>query len=371
METSASHINPFVKNYFRNVFRNGNYFGMKIIVLIFLLSLFLSGCGMKPQPEPLPLSVNATLNLLQEDPQFVMYINFKSLRRSGFWQRNVSDSILNIEKTFGSMLNTFKLATGASISDGVDELFYSNSWFGENAIVLKGVFDRNKLNNYLTTDSIFSLAKNSGDKNIYIKNDNGLYFYFRDDFTICASNYLKQIDMMMQVQDTSISGLQLNRGVLDAIDRIIYKEDMWMVTTEKFFIRGIFQNFVEATSGKHFNEDSLSDNPDVLNDSAVAGEKLTIENLYKRLNSFSFSVKMTDNVSLLIQGECIDDESAKYLKSILNGVITVAKLSSSSKPGKLTSKTFDKLNLERYGNEVFIKVEVDESNMRELRSSGF
>ncbi|MEZ4691848.1 MAG: hypothetical protein R3A12_17485 [Ignavibacteria bacterium] len=49
---------------------------------------------------------------------------------------------------------------------------------------------------------------------IYIKNDNGLYFYFRDDYTICASNYLKQIDEMMQVNDTVKSGLLLNQGCL-------------------------------------------------------------------------------------------------------------------------------------------------------------
>lgn len=343
---------------------------MKRIVIVLLICI-VSGCGMKPEPDQLPLSVNATLNLLQENPQFVMYVNFKSLRRSEFWKRNVYDSLLNIEKTFGSLLNTFKLATGASISEGLDELYYSNSWFGENSIVLKGIFDRNKLNNYLVTDSLFAIAKNSDGKNIYIKNDNGLYFYFRDDFTICASNYLKQIDAMIQVQDTSVSGLQLNRRMIEAIDQIIYKQDMWMVTTEKFFIRGIFENFVEATSGRKITEDSLSGGPDVLNDSAAVQEKLTIENLYKRLNSFAFSVKMTDKVTLLIQGECIDDESAKYLKSILNGVITVAKLSSSNKNKILTSKTFDKLKLERYDNEVFIEIEVDENNIRELRSSGF
>ncbi len=111
------------------------------LIFIFIFLTVLNSCNFKPDPQPLPLSVSSTLNLLQENPQFVMYLNFKSMRRTEFWKKNISDSLLNAEKTFGSLLHTFKLATGASISDGLDELYYSNSWFGENAIVMKGILD--------------------------------------------------------------------------------------------------------------------------------------------------------------------------------------------------------------------------------------
>ena len=117
--------------------------------VLFLFFLTINSCNVKPESQPLPISVKSTLNLLQENPQFVMYMNFKNMRRTDFWKGNVSDSLLNAEKTFGSLLNTFKTATGASISDGLDELYYSNSWFGENAIVIKGVLDQNKLSAFL------------------------------------------------------------------------------------------------------------------------------------------------------------------------------------------------------------------------------
>lgn len=341
------------------------------LYLFFILLILFAGCNFRPQPEPLPLSVHANLNLLQENPQFAMYLNFKSMRRTEFWKKNISDTLLNAEKTFGSLLNTFKLATGASVSEGLDELYYSNSWFGENAIVLKGVFDKNKMKEFLTNDSLFSITKNADGLQIYIKNDNGLYFYFKDDFTICASNYLKQIDVMIQTKDTSVTGLLKNNKVYEAVQNIIYKEDLWMVSTEKFFIRGIFQNFVETTSGSKLSEpDSMGNSyPETRNDSILSNEKLSIENLYKRLNAVSFSAKMANELKFLIQGECLNDESAKYLRSILNGVITVAKLSSAGKEKSPASELFEKVKLERYDNSVFIELNVDESNLQELKKT--
>src|SRR5271157_4735346 len=74
------------------------------------------------EPEPLPLTVRQNLSLLQSDPQFVMYFNFKKMRDTDFWKKFMSDSIINTERNFGSFLNILKTSTGASISNGIDEL---------------------------------------------------------------------------------------------------------------------------------------------------------------------------------------------------------------------------------------------------------
>ena len=117
-----------------------------------------------------------------------MYMNFKSMRTTAFWKENVSDSILNAERNFGSLLSTFKLATGASISEGIDELYFSNAWLGENALVLRGVFDRAKLDNYIAKDTLFKKTVRPDGINIYMYKVNDLYFFFKDKFTLCASN---------------------------------------------------------------------------------------------------------------------------------------------------------------------------------------
>lgn len=338
---------------------------------IFILACLISinSCSFKPEPQPLPLSVSSTLNLLQENPQFVMYLNFKNMRRTEFWKKNVSDSILNAEKTFGSLLNTFKMATGASISEGLDELYYSNSWFGENAIVMKGVLDNNKLIEYISGDTLFSVAKIINGQNIYLKNDNGLYFYFKDNNTICASNYLKQIGVMFATQDTSKSGILVNEKIYKSISDIIYKEDMWMISTERFFIKGIFQNFVLSTSGLNLEESdsTKAGENEVYNDSSDASEKLSIANLYKRFNSVSFSSEMGNDLKFLVQCDLINEESSKYLRSILSGFLTVTKLRSTGSKDLNSIKILEKIKLDRYDNSVFIELNVDEKNINELR----
>ncbi len=328
-----------------------------------LFLLLLSSCSLRPDPEPLPFSVQTTLNLLQENSQFVMYLNFKSMRRTEFWKKNISDSILNAEKTFGSLLNTFKVSTGASISEGLDELYYSNSWFGENAIVLKGIFNRTTLDTLLARDSVFSITKSREGTNIYVNNENGLYFFFKDNFTICASNYLKQIDEMIETSDTSKAGLLSNPKMLETIQSVVNKENLWMVTNEKMFIRGLFMNLLETTSGKQVEE-----NDSAAVDTTVTDDNLTVRNLYKAVNSLSFSAKMGTDLSLLVQGECISERTSKYLSEILSGLITVAKLSEKDKQDPETSQMLKNIELDRYDETVYVSVTIDEKNLAAFRS---
>jgi len=338
-----------------------------VVCLITSVVLNFYGCNEMPEAEPVPLSVNSTLNLLQDNAQFVMYMNFKNMRRTDFWQKHISDSLLNAEKTFGSLLNTFKLATGASISDGIDELYYSNSWFGENAIVMRGVLDRKKLNEYLLTDSIFSVTANSKGRTIYIKNDNGLYFYFKDDNTICASNYLKQLDAMMNSNDTVISGIRSNQKLYEAVEKIIFKKDLWMVSTERLFIRGIFLNFIESNTGIELpDSDSLSAEQDSIhNETELSQKTRSAENLYKYVNAVSFSSRMSSDLKLLIQCECIDENSSKHLNSLLNGFLTVSKLNAvKSKSG--IKGILDRLKLNRYDNSIFIELDVNDNNIDDM-----
>ncbi len=328
-----------------------------------LFLLLLSSCSLRPDPEPLPFSVQTTLNLLQENSQFVMYLNFKSMRRTEFWKKNISDSILNAEKTFGSLLNTFKVSTGASISEGLDELYYSNSWFGENAIVLKGIFNRTTLDTLLARDSVFSITKSREGTNIYVNNENGLYFFFKDNFTICASNYLKQIDEMIETSDTSKAGLLSNPKMLETIQSVVNKENLWMVTNEKMFIRGLFMNLLETTSGKQVEE-----NDSAAVDTTVTDDNLTVRNLYKAVNSLSFSAKMGTDLSLLVQGECFSERTSKYLSEILSGLITVAKLSEKDKQDPETSQMLKNIELDRYDETVYVSVTIDEKNLAAFRS---
>ena len=217
--------------------------------IVFFLLIILAGCNSKPAPDKLPASVKSVLNLLLEKPQFIMYFNFGNMRNTQFWKDNISDSVLSAENTLGGIFNTFREATGASISGGLEELFYTNSWTGENAIVLKGGFDKNKLNEHIKNDSTISRKNYHDSITVYTKKETNFQFFFKDNFTICASNYTEQIEKMINAADTSKSGLLLNNEVLAAIEKINYKNNLWVLTTEKTFIRGIFLNFIFALIG--------------------------------------------------------------------------------------------------------------------------
>jgi hypothetical protein len=349
---------------------------MRIYLLIFslLIILFFIGCSSKPAPEKLPLSVKSTLPLLQESPQFLMYMNFKEMRLSGFWKQNISDSILNAEKNLGSLLHTFKIATGASISEGIDELFFSNAWLGENSLVLKGVFDKSKLDAFISKDTLFKKTTRPDGLNIYVFKDNDLYFFFKDNFTLCASNYTKRIDEMAAVTDTSVNtGLMKNKELLNAIEATVYKEQIWMISTEKAFIRGIMTNFIQTKSAEKesskFNiTDSLQQKPDSLN----RAEDKIMNEMYKNINSFILSGKMKEDLKFIVQFECIDTKSADSFEKILNGMIALVKLSSNTKKEKNTTAVeniLDNISIKAYEKSLQINVDINQKNISDFRQN--
>lgn len=336
--------------------------------------LFLFGCSNKPTPEKLPLSVKTTLPLLQESPQFIMYMNFKAMRTSGFWKENISDSILNAERSFGSLLYTFKLATGASISEGIDELFFSNAWLGENAIVLKGVFDKAKLDNYIAKDTLFKKSVKPDGTNIYMYKENELFFFFKDNFTLCASNYLKRIDEMIAVTDTSVnSGLMKNKDILNAIESTVYKENIWMISTEKAFIRGILTNFMQTKSSESTsNKFEVTDSTGVKTDSISTAEDKILNNMYKNINAFILSGKMKDDLKFMVQFECIDNKSAETFEKLMNGMIALVKLSSNTKKDRKSTSTeniLDNLVVKSYDNSLQVNVIINQKNINDFRSN--
>jgi hypothetical protein len=169
------------------------------------------------------------------------------------------------------------------------------------------------------------------------------------------------------------TGILANQKIYEAINNIIYKNDLWMVSTEKFFIRGIFQNFIESTSGSSASQtdsDSLDLNDSSsVTDTADTDEKNTLKNIYKRINSISFSAKMEKDLKLLVQTNFINNESAKYFKNFLNGVITFSRLNSALKENSPGNNIFKKLELDNYDSDVFIELKVDDSNIKELRET--
>lgn len=349
--------------------KNTNY---KIFVLLFTICYLIlaEGCGKKLDPDPLPLTVKQNLALLQTDPQFVMYFNFKKMRDTKFWEQFLSDSVFSAERNFGGFLNLINQAAGVSISNGIDEMYFSNSWIGDNAIVVKGTFDRKRVNDYVTADTLYTKIDYPNGITVYKQVDANLNFYFKDDFTLCASNYLKQIENTFTVTDTSTAGLLTNFNLLKEIEQIKHKENLWMISNQKLFIRGIFENFSDMNKKKSSvlpggePSDSLS-----LSDTTQNENMNELFSIYKKINSVAFSLKMTDDIEIIMQNQCEDNNSATELKNRMEAVIALAKLSTtlSGKKPPAAIKLLDKVETEVYDNTVILEAKLSESDIKELR----
>lgn len=344
-----------------------------LIILLVNFSLLIVNCSKKFNPEPLSKSTRQNLAYLQQDPQFVMYFNFKKMRDTGFWKKYMSDSIFSSERNFGSFLNILKNATGASISNGIDELYFSNSWMGDNALLIKGTFDRNKVKDYINSDSQYTKISYSNNVIVYNLVPMHFYFYFKDDFTVCASNYLPQIEGTMNITDTSQTGLLKNEFTISAIDHIKNKDHLWMMSSQKLFIRGIFENLADLGGSKSNklkipgdeNKDSAFAPPD----SSDEGN-MDLKQIYNKINAVSFSIKMTDDLGLTMQNECTDEPAASELKNKMDAIIALSKLSAQlSKKGNTEQmvKLLDKIDTHVYEKTLVIDAALTDPLIEELR----
>lgn len=354
--------------------KRNSYLIFYLYILYFIFNiLYFEGCSSKPTPESLPLSVKSSLPLLQESPQFVMYMNFKAMRGTEFWKQNISDSILKAESNFGNLLSTFKLATGASISEGIDELYFSNAWLGENALVIKGVFDKSRLDNYVSKDTLFKKTVRPDGINVYMYKDNEIYFFFKDNFTLCASNYPQRIDSMVAVTDTSVNaGLMKNKDLIKAIDAIIYKENVWMISTEKAFIRGIMTNFIQSKTPESTGKFGIPDSSALKSDSINTAEDKILNDMYKRVNAFILSGKMKEDLKFIVQFECVDNKSADTFGKLLNGMIALVKLSSNAKKDKkptAAENILDNIEIKTYDTSLQVSVAINQKNISDFRNN--
>ena len=338
-------------------------------LLFIICFLLFASCSRRFEPEPLQLSVKQNLALLQTDPQFVMYFNFKKMRETGFWQKFISDSLFSSERNFGNFLNTLKNATGASISNGIDELYFSNSWIGDNAMVVKGTFDRSRIDSYVSADSDYAKISYPDNITVYNRKPEHFYFYFKDDFTVCASNYLNQIENTFKVNDTSQAGLLANENAMRIIEHIEYKDNLWMMSGQKLFIRGIFENFSELGKlGK--NKLPESSGQDSLMTQDTTGEKkFDLLGLYDKIEAVSFCLKMTDALELVMQNECADNNAAIILKNKIDAIIALSKLSSQLAKNKNSAmlNILDRIKLSVFDKTLLIEAKLEDEQITEIR----
>ncbi|MCX7833045.1 MAG: hypothetical protein N2490_02395 [Ignavibacteria bacterium] len=342
---------------------------MKLLKIFFYFSLivFIS-CSKIPSPERIPITMKENLRLLQKDPQFLIYLNFNNMRGTDFWKSFIGDSILKAESDFQSALKTFKDVTGTSISDGLNEFYLANSWDGENTIVIIGAFNKEKIINFIKNDTSYTTIYSSNNTPIYVNKNNNLYFYLRDNSTICASNYMKRLESIMVLTDTSKNTLIENPDFMHTIEKTMYKSQLMMITNQKTFIRGIFLNLFKPklTSGLQELKKDSTGNYSV--DSTVKKEENFFDKLHENINSFAFSSKMGSELKVIIQFEFDNDYNAETFSKVVNGIISISKAQSASQPdSKQLDAILNSIEILQDKNQCIINILITKDNIEEFR----
>lgn len=336
-------------------------------LICFLIILFIS-CSKTPSPERLPISMKDNLRLLQKDPQFLIYMNFNNMRVTDFWKSFIGDSILKAESDFQSALKIFKDVTGTSISDGLNEFYLANSWEGENTIVIVGAFDKEKINNYIKNDTSYTIIYSSNNIPVFVNKNNNLYFFLRDNSTICASNYMKRIESIMSLTDTSKNTLLENSDFMSAIEKTIYKSQLMMISNQKTFIRGIFLNLFKPKLSSGLEELKTDSTGKYYIDSNIKYEENYFDKLYENISSFSFSSKMKTDLKVIIQFEFLNENQSENFTKILNGIITISKAQAASQTEEMqVNSILDNIEVIQNKNQSLITILITKNNINEFR----
>lgn len=222
----------------------------------------------------------------------------------------------------------------------------------------------------MSKDTVYEKISYPGNVIIYKNKDLNLNFYFKDEFTVCASNYLKQVENTLNVTDTSKTGLLANSDAMYAIERIKFKENLWMMSAQKLFIRGIYENFADV-GNKESGKPQEKFEPDTTGDTTATTGNFNLQSMYKKINAVSFSLKMTDELKFIMQNECEDKPSASELKNKLEGVLALIKLSTqfTKKNPPEIMKVFDRINIDIYEKTVVLSVDLNDKQVEEIRKA--
>ena len=178
---------------------------------------------------------------------------------------------------------------------------------------------------------------------------------------------------MIAVTDTAVnSGLMKNKEIMNAIDATVYKENIWMISTEKSFIRGIMSNFMQTKSPEIPGKFDIADSSKTKVDSISGAEDKILNDMYKNVNAFMLSAKMKDDLKFIVQFECVDSKSADTFGKLMNGMIALVKLSSNTKKEKKSTAAeniLDNINIESYDNSLQISIEINQKNISDFRNN--
>jgi hypothetical protein len=327
------------------------------LLLIALVSFF---CGKNPSSERLPVTVKETLKLLNPNPQVVIYFNFDNLRKSNFRKENIGDTLFSSAGGSAGILDVIQKISGVNPSSGLNELYISNSWEGDNTLIIKGAFNKDSVYRNIKSDTSYAVLNTPSGKQVYALKEKNFYFFLWDNATLAASNYYDRIQEITEISDTAANaGINQNPELLKAIQDCFYKSGMWVVSTDKYFIKETFMLMSEPTM----------DRSELLNADSVFSKSLgKFDPILKNVMSSALSAKMDDELNLSVQFGYGDESIAEQTSKILTSLISISKLSAKDKESP-SNKIFEDARIFCEKNYAVLNFRINKNNLSVFRKA--
>lgn len=277
-----------------------------------VLGFIFNSC-LKEVSEPIEPAVLKKLRLIPTDPVNVIYLNFKNLKKSKYWNDLLVKDLAVKEKTSKIIFDSL----GVDFERDIDEIIIATEW-----------------NDFQT----FIITLNKAYRNLELKRQFNDFKILIDDKILFITNDSQRIEQVENNQfENSFTRNPLFRRIINSIQ---YKDYFWFVTRNT----SIFLNLMK--------------------DGSKNDEK--IENLFRSINFINFSLKFDKDLSINSHWECVDEYKANLLRGILNGIISALIL---TEPNDPFVNELSRANLYIENKGVDIQLKISKERVNELRQS--
>jgi hypothetical protein len=297
---------------------------MRTLFFFFLIPLLIISSCARENPQPIDVSMKERFKYLPYDPQILIYFNLKEIWKTSF-RENFFET--QLEEKRKNQLDEFVKFTGLNLEKDVDELILANEWSESSTIIVKGNISPDKIKEYFN-------QKSSSNRN------NQLKFKIIDEHTIIAvNNNERYVSIENLGREKSILS---NHEYMSIINSTRYKDQFWIATTQSSVVSELIEK------------------------GAAIAKKEKVRELTNSIRHINLSAKFNDGIEINSNWQCKDEASAVLLKSVLNGIVSMATLTS---PNDQLVNELSRMDIFLNGKNVELEMKISEEKIKEIRNS--
>ncbi len=309
---------------------------MRISVFVIISLLMLQSCSEEVKVDTLSNSQSLAFDILPDNTQFLLYSNFKELRKTAYWENFLSENFKNDRQN--NWLQEFEKETGYGFNKGVNEVFTSTTWDGINTFIISFDNQSGKLRDYFKNRKNFKTILINGIEIFQPVQNPSSFFYLKNDTLLIIINDIEYLNDLLADKHEPLS---LNSNFIGIVNNIRYKNHYWMATDKGSYAAIL----LEQVGGKN-NIPQVRD-------------------LVKNINEITLSAYFGSGVEIESNWGCSDTKSAYLLSTALRSALALDLFSDID---LALSKVLENTRIKRDEKVVKISLALDDKAITMLQS---